>query len=238
MGGQGGAEHERQQSNADLLRLNPPIGLRAAEVVVTYTRGLACRRCRPASRLGSSVLAGVPEWRQRRPARVGLRGWEANLPHMEASMRSHDQTLLARLGFSDPDKKDPRHDMACRYLSQPEQVLAMARLLGMPKLPDVGAEQVVRCNSDGWASPDGTSELRVRVAEHRTKADGHVEAPVSKGEGRYKVTVGFLDVLGTWELAARYHGWLVTPEIKTIPRWRHRKTGEITEDQKAARDAE
>lgn len=33
-------------------------------------------------------------------------------------MRSSDQTLLASLGFSDPDKKEPRHDWACQYLAQ------------------------------------------------------------------------------------------------------------------------
>jgi len=31
-------------------------------------------------------------------------------------MHSHDRTLAARLGFSDPDKKIARHDLACEYL--------------------------------------------------------------------------------------------------------------------------
>lgn len=31
---------------------------------------------------------------------------------------SHDKTLLAKLGFSDRDKKHPRHDLACQYLAQ------------------------------------------------------------------------------------------------------------------------
>lgn len=33
---------------------------------------------------------------------------------------AHDKTYIASLGFSDPDKKDPRHDLACRYLARPE----------------------------------------------------------------------------------------------------------------------
>ena len=33
---------------------------------------------------------------------------------------SHQQTLLAKLGFSDPDHKDPRHTLACEYLCKPE----------------------------------------------------------------------------------------------------------------------
>ncbi len=32
-------------------------------------------------------------------------------------MHSHDRTLIARLGFEDPDKKDPRHDLACQFLA-------------------------------------------------------------------------------------------------------------------------
>lgn len=31
-------------------------------------------------------------------------------------MHSHDQSLLAKMGFNDPDKKDARHDLACRYI--------------------------------------------------------------------------------------------------------------------------
>jgi hypothetical protein len=29
---------------------------------------------------------------------------------------SFDTTLLARLGFADPDRKKPEHDLACQYL--------------------------------------------------------------------------------------------------------------------------
>jgi hypothetical protein len=35
-------------------------------------------------------------------------------------MSATDQTLLARLGFQDPDRKDLLHDWACQYLAQPE----------------------------------------------------------------------------------------------------------------------
>ncbi len=33
-------------------------------------------------------------------------------------MRAHDQTKLAAFGFSDPDKKEPDHELACAYLAQ------------------------------------------------------------------------------------------------------------------------
>jgi hypothetical protein len=32
---------------------------------------------------------------------------------------THDQTLLAKMGFGDPDKKLPLHDAACQYLCEP-----------------------------------------------------------------------------------------------------------------------
>jgi hypothetical protein len=35
-------------------------------------------------------------------------------------MSATDRTLLAILGFQDPDRKDPMHDWACQYLAQPE----------------------------------------------------------------------------------------------------------------------
>lgn len=45
---------------------------------------------------------------------------------------SHDRTLLAALGFQDPDKKDPKHTLACQYLCQPEVALRLAtRLWGL-----------------------------------------------------------------------------------------------------------
>jgi hypothetical protein len=42
---------------------------------------------------------------------------------------SHDRTLIASLGFADPDKQDPMHDLACEYLSQPMQAEALVRLI-------------------------------------------------------------------------------------------------------------
>ena len=31
---------------------------------------------------------------------------------------THDRTLLAQLGFADPDKNDAMHDLVCEYLAE------------------------------------------------------------------------------------------------------------------------
>jgi hypothetical protein len=37
-------------------------------------------------------------------------------------MHTHDRTLIASLGFNDPDKKNVLHDLACAYLTQTEVI--------------------------------------------------------------------------------------------------------------------
>ncbi len=51
-------------------------------------------------------------------------------------MHSHDRTLLARLGFSDPDKKEPLHDLACAYLAEDTQARKLLELTHTKREPD------------------------------------------------------------------------------------------------------
>jgi hypothetical protein len=44
---------------------------------------------------------------------------------------SHDRTLLAALGFADPDKREPLHDLACEYLAEESQRERLMRLAGV-----------------------------------------------------------------------------------------------------------
>lgn len=104
-------------------------------------------------------------------------------------MRTADQTLVARMGFQDPDKKNVDHDLGCQYLTTPEVCEKLARLL-FPQ----GFQQ---------SGHSGT---------------GHVEVPVMKGEGRYKQYIGFLDArlvlraeLTTWVTPNWPNSRLVTP---------------------------
>lgn len=43
-------------------------------------------------------------------------------------MHANERTLIANLGFSDPDKKNPLHDLACQYLAMDENRLKIANM--------------------------------------------------------------------------------------------------------------
>jgi hypothetical protein len=88
----------------------------------------------------------------------------------EDPLHSHDRTHLASLGFADPDKGDPRHDLACQFLAQPS---TQARIAGL----------FPRCRP---AFAADCREHRVRVC---------FEALVVKGEGKYAQTQGYIDLV-------------------------------------------
>lgn len=100
---------------------------------------------------------------------------------------SHDRTLLASLGFADPDKREPLHDLACEYLAEPIQSERLTRL----------------------ASPRAAA-----AGEVRTKSV--LEAVISKGEGQYKTTIGFLDLRIDWEAGASNGSIFVEVKINPI----------------------
>lgn len=82
-------------------------------------------------------------------------------------MHAKDRTLLAGLGFTDPDKKNPLHDLACQYLASEER---STKILG---LTTAGVR-----DRAAWVL-DGTS-----LEEH-----------ITKGEGQYRTTIGFADLI-------------------------------------------
>ena len=103
-------------------------------------------------------------------------------------MHSHDRTLLARLGFADPDKPEPRHDLACQYIGHPATVEKVIRLLDI-----VYEDRPHRCGDDVW---EQVGKLTRSV---RRKSVAY-EMPVEKGSGQYMTTVGFIDVVLRFDL--------------------------------------
>lgn len=92
---------------------------------------------------------------------------------------THDQTLLTRLGFQDPDRKTPEHDLACRYLTQREQLQKIAALY---------YPFTIR-----WFARGG--EPRETVFSKCVSGNAALEVPLTKGANQYKTHIGFFDVV-------------------------------------------
>ena len=111
-------------------------------------------------------------------------------------MHSFDRTLLAKFGFADADRVNPRHELACQYLATKRDVLAKRFLT----VPDPGPCSYTT-QSFSQRKPDGTTE-RVQacavmvdcpvVADVVTHA---FEAWAFKAEGKYRQDIGRVDLL-------------------------------------------
>jgi len=97
----------------------------------------------------------------------------------EPNMHSHDRTLLSKLGFADPDKRNPEHDQACLYLTQPE----VARKV---------AAWMIELRGE-WTNAAGRWKYSgIRTA---TTQEHHLQ----KGSGQYATSIGFIDVVFDFE---------------------------------------
>jgi hypothetical protein len=126
-------------------------------------------------------------------------------------MHSSDRTLLARLGFSDPDKGDNRHDLACQYFSANKKA-ALALVDHAYRIKYQSNYNGSNFKVETYAEPD-KDECGPVVLEY----------PISKGEGQYKTTIGFVDVKIPFSKHVRIVGeqninaWWPKEE----PRWVH-----------------
>lgn len=103
-------------------------------------------------------------------------------------MHSYDRTLLAKLGFADPDRANSRHDLACQYIAQPPNVDKLIGLLALayPLLPFRTATDSDECIG-----------MHSSAIHHRWTS---YEVPIEKGSDQYKTTIGFMDVMLGFEL--------------------------------------
>lgn len=99
------------------------------------------------------------------------------------SMHSHDRTLIAKLGFADEDRLNPRHDLACRYLVTTE--IARELVLRFAPPPKLQSRII---NSERYETFHDEVKWRVNIKSS-------LEVPLSKGQGQYATTLGFLDVV-------------------------------------------
>jgi hypothetical protein len=93
-------------------------------------------------------------------------------------MHSHDRTLLAKLGFADPDKKNPDHDLACLYLRDTSTKDHLAK----------------------WFAELAEKSGAYRNAKVTVKTA--LEYHLQKGTGEYATTIGFADAIFRVEMAA------------------------------------
>jgi hypothetical protein len=127
-------------------------------------------------------------------------------------MHSHQRTLLAQLGFNDGDKKDIRHDRACQYLALEENAERLATLLHryehVPRPGPRNLSTIDHQEVHGLLWDPTESRLTVKAA-------GLIEVAISKGEGQYRTSVGFLDVVV--RSRAAWHEWIAPAEAREAP---------------------
>lgn len=109
-------------------------------------------------------------------------------------MHSHDRTLLAKLGFSDPDKKDRTHDLACQYLTRPEVLALVGERVVKPVIE--ATRKPLNFASNSYDSKLGgyVVEKGEWFVAYKALTDPRLEVAISKGDGQYKTTIGFIDV--------------------------------------------
>jgi len=108
-------------------------------------------------------------------------------------MHAHERTLLARLGFADPDRRDAVHDLACRYLTTEPALRRLVAWLGIERHR---SSHRFECDS-GVEQECDTTYVVASFSANR-------EREISKGIGRYRTTVGFIDVALRIEIEERF----------------------------------
>jgi hypothetical protein len=101
---------------------------------------------------------------------------------------SHERTLLASLGFADPDRRDRRHTLACQYLSTPDAALRLlARYKPEMVEPRTTPEPVTL--GKGERPPDLSAPRGAVLSQ------AQMEVPILRGRD---FLVGFWDVALTF----------------------------------------
>jgi hypothetical protein len=109
-------------------------------------------------------------------------------------MHSHDRTLAASLGFQDPDKGDPRHDLACQYLATPDVARKVVGAFVLPTL----TRRAARHFRDDFRGKSWYEFDRLGIPQY--------ELPVVKGAGDYRSVIGFVDLAIPLSLNSRAVG--------------------------------
>lgn len=107
-------------------------------------------------------------------------------------MHAHERTMLSRLGFADPDRRESLHDLACGYLALPETVSRLVGLLGLNQPPSAVRDRVY--------GKQCVATMSKAVASHEV----NLEWEIAKGYGEYRTTIGFADLMLRFYVEKRY----------------------------------
>ena len=100
-------------------------------------------------------------------------------------MHAHERTYLAKLGFSDPDLREPIHDLACQYMKTQPTLERLARFLGIEHGPQSRCFELPKTRYK--------TEQESHVSKVITSYSTQLEREITKGHNQYKTTVGFID---------------------------------------------
>lgn len=100
---------------------------------------------------------------------------------------ARNNTLLAKLAFADPDRKDPMHDAACAYVAY--RSLDLYRKLI--------SERQALLHHPGLFYDDGDYGFREYIGHPISRAKSAHEILIGKGDNAYRTTIGFADVVIT-----------------------------------------
>jgi hypothetical protein len=117
-------------------------------------------------------------------------------------MHTHDRTFISSLGFADPDKHEPLHDLACAYISLPD---IAKKIMGKEPTSGEAKFQNTTVVGNGGTSDEyrciWTGTLRRGVTYAHS-----LEVPIVKGEGKFQTTIGFVDAVLQRNAESRFYG--------------------------------
>jgi hypothetical protein len=112
---------------------------------------------------------------------------------------SHDRTLLASLGFADPDRNSDKHGLACRYLTLMDVHAKVWRRLHpewFAEKPDLEPKRITT-DSEHYGGHGLVEEhdLPRNIELFSRLGKAQTEVHIQKGYSQYATTIGFWDVV-------------------------------------------
>ena len=116
---------------------------------------------------------------------------------------AHKNTMLSKCGFADEDRKESKHDLACAYIRDNISDLLSKIAEERDKKEK---EQLYIRHGNGEDCPNSTAAFYGTRYHKVSLVDVGQEVLLTKGEGQYKTTVGFADVIARFSVSEYIKG--------------------------------